>query len=78
MFFIHIFYCGKPPIFFKVFCHSPLRATLIYEELVYITVKFTCKLFSFKLAFFITKLIVYNITPSAKHLGIDLSYDFII
>jgi hypothetical protein len=51
---------------------------LLYEDLVYLTVKFTFKLFSFKSAFFITKLKVYNITPSVKHLGIDFSYNVII
>jgi len=78
MLFIHTFYCGKPPIFFKVLCHSPVKATLTYEDLVYLTVKFTFKLFSFKSAFFITKLKVYNIIPSVEHLGIDLSYSIII
>jgi hypothetical protein len=48
------------------------------ENLVYLTVKFTFKLFSFKLGFLITKLNVYNVTPSAKRFGIDLSYDSII
>jgi len=78
MLFIHTSYCGKLPIFFEVLCHSPFRATLIYEDLVYLTVEFTFKLFSFKLAFFVTKLNIYNITPSAKHLSIDLSYNFVI
>lgn len=45
---------------------------------MYLTVEFTFKLLSFKLVFFITKLNIYNIIPSAKCLGIDLSYDFII
>jgi len=44
MLFIHTFYCGKPPIIFKVLCHSPVRATLTYEDLVYLTAKFTFKL----------------------------------
>lgn len=78
MLFIHTFYCGKLPIFFKVLWHFLFRATLIYEDLVYLTVEFTFKLLSFKLAFFITKLNIYNIIPSAKCLGIDLSYDFVI